>query len=101
MTIEDFTRFIEIETERQEKIDKLYHMDIDMIQFFEPFYEREKILLKYIYDEEGINWIEWYLFERPRLPEGEHHAWDENENPICYDIPSLYSFVEESHKIKN
>jgi hypothetical protein len=73
------------------------------------------------YTNDGIEWVSWFIFEnewgetdRSKLPVyrknesgvmeldlnyNGHAANDENGNPICYDIKSLWEYIEEHHKL--
>lgn len=63
------------------------------------------------YNEEGIDWINWYIYENDfgnydwnkynKTDKIEYPATDENGNPICYSFESLYNHIEENHKLNN
>jgi hypothetical protein len=54
--------------------------------------------MKSIFDEEGHDWIDWYLYERIGFNDKVNLATDENGKEICYDIPSLWEVVKEHLK---
>jgi hypothetical protein len=80
-----------------------------------------QIILDLTYTEEGVDWINWFMFEndfgekdwsgliyskdvdgktitekKESLPG--HGAYDKDGNSICYDIPSLWETVKEYKK---
>ena len=63
------------------------------------------------YTKEGIEWIEWFLFEadsgkkdfNKNRKEGEPHCWgatNKDGNPIAYSYESLWKLLEKEYKIK-
>ena len=96
MKLEVFDRVIKLIQTQQEKSNLLYKLGIDSTSYEEDFQETISLLLKAYYGEAGADWIEWYLYEREMLKnKDENSATDENGEPICYDVPSLWKFVEE------
>ena len=72
-------------------------------------------ILKLYYDEEGIDWINWFIYESdwgekdfsliPTINEENkskdmHGAHDKDGNPIAYSIESLWELLEKDYKIK-
>lgn len=65
------------------------------------------------YKDEGLDWITWYLFEFVRspfdskadkdfmYPDREPAAWDSDKAPICFNIDTLYDYVNENCKLEN
>jgi len=70
------------------------------------------------YGEEGVQWVEWFILDSnwgerdwstcdaynekgeivARKGEPRHGAYDENGEPICYSLESLYKYLK---KLKN
>lgn len=95
MTLETFTKMIDAINERDSKIHELYKLGVDLIHFDDEYYKYviEPLLLE-TFGEQGVDWINWFVYERPSFKKDrEHSATDENGNPICYDIPSLFEYV--------
>jgi hypothetical protein len=67
--------------------------------------------MKSQYNEEGLEWISWYIyeysppdelnFEKWMYPDKEPGAWDVDGTPICYNIDSLYDYINEHCKLVN
>lgn len=126
MTFEKFTEIINTHKEFSERAHNLYMVGVDML---ESKYELNSLfitlfdlLLTSHYNEEGKEWIEWFIYESDygerdwsgvsaykENEKGEiekventvkHGAHDVDGNPICYDMKSLYEYVETNCKIK-
>lgn len=76
---------------------KLYDLNIDLINYSEPYDAVISLLMKEIYGEVGQDWWLWFCYEnafgRNRL-----EAFDEKGNKICYSWKSLHSFLEKNYK---
>ena len=93
MTLEKFTEVIDSLKKTGEDLNKLYKLNVDLVEFVEPYETIISRLIKEIYGEEGYDWFSWFCYDRD-FGEKELGAWDENENPICYDIKSLWEYLE-------
>ena len=93
MKQEVFIHILDKIRDKSNKIDKLYYLGIDLINFSDDSNEVIDILFKVYYGKEGADWIDWYLLERD--PDGDQfQAIDKDANPICYDDISLWEEVE-------
>ena len=93
MTLEKFTEIIDSLKKTSEDLNKLYKLNVDLVEFVEPYETIISRLIKEIYGDEGYDWFSWFCYDRD-FGEKELGAWDENENPICYDIKSLWEYLE-------
>lgn len=93
MTLEKFTEIIDSLKKTEDDINKLYKLNVDLTEFVEPFELIMSKLLREIYGDEGYDWFSWFCYERD-FGEKELGAWDENNNPICYDVESLWQYLE-------
>jgi hypothetical protein len=83
-------------------VSDLYDRKVDLIEFVDSYHTIISTLLKSIYGEKGLDWLQWFCYEndfgqKPCTGEdGEptHCATDENGNPICYSFESLWEFLE-------
>lgn len=46
-----------------------------------------------VFNEEGKDWIDWYLYERVGFDGKILEAWDEKGNVICHNVESLWDTV--------
>ena len=93
MRQEVFTHILDKIRDKSKRIDELYTLGIDLINFSDDSDEVINILLKVYYGKEGADWIDWYLWEQ-NLKGGKYQATDKDGNPICYDDRSLWEEVE-------
>jgi hypothetical protein len=49
------------------------------------------------YTKQGAEWVNWFVYET-NYGQKDMEAKDENGNPICYDVKSLYEYIEKHHK---
>lgn len=99
---EKFVKLIKDYQEWSEKINKV--CDVLGINVFEAeWIEYTSVLfdntLHLIFEDEGVDFINWWLFERDGNPELK--AWDENEKEIPLDtVEDLWEFVKDYEKSK-
>ena len=116
MVYEKFKEVLDAIRNVDDFIDKAYKMGIDMIDsplysafptIYKPLFEKE-------FGEDGMEWIEWYLYELPMLrefdekqegkkkeKEVEKYAKDSNGDPI--DVSSdeaFYEFLKKEYLIE-
>jgi hypothetical protein len=94
MTYEQFEDTIKRLEEISITTNTLHSCGIDLLDYNEKYYTIITTLLNSIFKLEGKDWIDWYLYERPGFGEGIGKAWDENNNEICHNIPSLWDTVK-------
>lgn len=98
MTYENFLK-ITLELQKQERIvDNLYKNNVDLLEFIDPYHGLIHLLIKEIYGEEGVDWFSWFCYENDFGQKG-LEAWDADKNPICYDLKSLWEFLEANKPI--
>ena len=103
MNLKTFTTIIEGIEKHNERKNNAYKLGIDLIAFDEDYYrEVVRPLMAEVFTEEGIGWINWYLYERPSITGGKNlEAFDKDGKPICFDIPSLFSVLQELYLNKD
>jgi len=94
MTLTTFTKLIETFEAQSLKKHEAYKIGIDLLNFDEEYYGGViQPLLVEVFGPEGLDWVEWYLYERDLITGKLAKAWDEHGNEICHNIPSLYQTV--------
>lgn len=91
-------QFIEI-IEEYRAYEKEFDILSEFINFDHQVFEySNKVfnrLLKVYFDEEGIGWITYFLWELPEMGEGPH-VWDENKKEIpLNNLDDLWNLVKE------
>jgi len=95
MKLEVFEKIITGLADQQKKSMDTHALGIDLMEYESGWNEIAFLLISAYYGDEGQDWISWYLYERESFSGDILSATDENGEPICYDIPSLWKQVEE------
>jgi len=92
MTLDTFTFLIKGIQNQSEKTHELYKHGVDLLSFNEDYY-REVVnpLMLEAFGKEGVDWIDWYIYEKDGREDMK--AWDKEGNEICNNIESLYNEV--------
>ena len=97
----DFKQFKEI-IEGLTKVNARSHVTcqngIDLMNYDEDYHKIITTLIKSIFDEEGYDWISWFLYERIGFDGKVLSANDANGNQICNNIKSLWDTVKPYRK---
>ena len=110
MTYEVFLRLIMTYKKSEENCREWYKFGIDIHEGKYPIstylYGLMKAGYETTYTKEGINWIDWFIFEN----EYGQKDWskgktfedkgDADGNPIAYSYESLYELLEKDYKLK-
>jgi hypothetical protein len=99
MKYEAFEKIINSFQEQESKLGVARNLGLDLFDFIEPYHSMCVTLIEEIYGPIGAEWFCWFCYENDFGTKG-HGAWDENKNPICYDIKSLWNYLE-TEKSKN
>jgi hypothetical protein len=92
MTLETFTTLIEGIQNQSNKTHELYKHGVDLLSFNEDYYrEVVRPLMVEAFGKEGVEWINWYIYEKNGREDLK--AWDKDGNEICHNIESLYKEV--------
>jgi len=96
MTYENFASIVETLQKQSDLVNDLYSKKVDLIDFTDPYDGIIRILLTEVYTAEGYDWFSWFCYEND-FGTGKLDANDENGNPICYDVKSLWEFLETNY----
>ena len=81
MKQEVFQHILDTIRAQEAKIDKLYELEIDLINFADSYNSTINILLSVYFGKEGAEWIDWYLYER--AGRADMTAYDCDGNLTC------------------
>lgn len=121
MTYENFLKLTLGIKKTQEDSSKLYKLGVDLIEANEGFHKIIRALLDEIYTEEGIQWLDWFMYEsdfgqkdwslKPSYEnvdgimvktheagEVRYGATDKNGEPICYSFESTWEYLKQYEK---
>ena len=97
MELERFKTIIETLRDASDRTDQLYKLNVDLIDFTDPYNLDIHQLIEEIYGEGGIDWWSWFCYEND-FGRGNLEAWDKNKVKICYDVESLHYLLETEYK---
>jgi hypothetical protein len=103
MKYEDLEKYLYILSEQHKKLEELHKLGVDLIDFSDPYMTLTRILWMEILTSEGLDWLEWFIWERGGIegkPINEIGAWDENGNPICKDLKGVYEYLVANNYFK-
>ena len=100
MNYKNFKSIIENLEKIRERSHSIYILGIDLTNYEELYHNIITIFLDSIFNKEGKDWIDWYLYERVGFTNKVNLATDKDGKEICYDIPSLWEEVKNNLKCK-
>ena len=100
MNYKNFKSIIENLEKIRERSHSIYILGIDLTNYEEFYHNIITIFLDSIFNKEGKDWIDWYLYERVGFTNKVKLATDKDGKEICYDIPSLWEEVKNNLKCK-
>jgi hypothetical protein len=118
MTYEQFENLINTYEKIYNDFSELYSIGFNLLEgkyaIEEPVGKLVDIALESNFSEEGVSWVEWYMLENEfgkkdwsklkslnnePSPSDKYGARDQDGNPICYDIKSLWEEIQQ-YKLK-
>jgi hypothetical protein len=102
MKLEKFIEIVDLLKKQTEVTNQLYKLNVDLVEFADPYESVITILIKEIYSLEGYDWFSWFCYEcefGERYSKDNPGAWDKDGSPICYDLESLWNHLESEYKI--
>jgi len=125
MKLEHFEKLLNEYRTASDMISELHDIGVDLMEgrykLSDSLYNMFICSLDAHYTDIGVDWVAWFIYENewgkkdwnrvPSFKRNEEGVWeldidserygatDENGNPICYDIPSLWQYIETEHKL--
>lgn len=100
MNKEQFIKLLNSYDEFNNRVREYYKFGIDLMEsqhaISPPVDEMFNSILELHYNEFGIDWINWFIFEC-EFGERQMEAWDE-DRLICQNIDELYDYIEQYKK---
>jgi hypothetical protein len=103
MTFENFFKILDCYKRGSEMISDLHDFGFDLMEgkfkLSDILYEQLQHSIRSVYGDEGLDWVEWFIFEN-KYGEGDFvmEAWHEDEL-ICQTYEELYKYLEKHHKL--
>lgn len=101
MTYEIFEKIILDLQKTHDHANILYSHGIDITEVTDGLHTIIENLLGIIFNEDGKDWIDWFMYEKDFGRKEDLKAWDEDKNEIAYDIKSLYDLLINEYHNKN
>jgi len=92
MKYEDFEKVINSLKLISKRTSILYEQGVNIIEYEDIFHSTINTLLSSIFDEESMDWIDWFCYETD-FREKDLKATDEDGNEICRNIKELYELL--------
>lgn len=82
-------------------IDKLEELGIDICEnpLVSSVYKLFDTIISDSYGQEGLEWVQWWVYEKSNNPELKAYETDEqgNEVEIIRNVDELYNYLEKYH----
>lgn len=101
MTKEGFIKLIENALNYSKELDRWSDFGIDLFELpiSELGWNFLNVVLPELFSDEGVDWINWWLFEKPGFGGDPNQAYDEDGNVIPTDtIDDLWNIVKDYQK---
>jgi hypothetical protein len=98
LNFQEFKTVIESLKKVSNRTHGIYQFGIDLLDYDEDYHKVITVLMKSIFEEEGYDWISWYLYERDGFDGKVLSATDSDGNEICHNIESLWDTVKPYRK---
>lgn len=125
MKYSDFLKIVLTLQKMDRVLSETNKLNVDLVNFVEPYSEIVDVLIKNIYGEGGLDWFQWFCYESEYgtrdWSKGDTYrqnedgtselihkdgdirfgAYDEEGNPICYSHESTWEYLEKNFRIKS
>ena len=102
MTFENFFNIIDCYKRGSEMISDLHALGFDLMegryQLSNILYEQLQNSIRFVYGDEGLDWVEWFIFEN-NYGDNKMEATDEDGKLICQSYEELFIYLEKNHKL--
>lgn len=92
-----FEKIINSLEKHDETTSTAYKIGIDLLIASDPLNNVITILFDEYYGDYATDWLHWFCYEND-FGRGSLTAHDENEEPICYSVKSLWEYLEKNKK---
>lgn len=95
MTYERFLKLTLGIQKNDRVLSELNKLGIDLINFSDGYYVIIDELTREIWTKEGVDWLNWFMWEADFGQKADITAHDENGKPICYSHESTYEYLKQ------
>ena len=97
MTYENFLKVTLSLQKESRVISELYKLNVDLIEFLDPYHQIISLLIEEVYGKEGAEMFDWFCWENDFGQKG-LKAFDKAGNSIYHSHESLWAFLESIRK---
>lgn len=98
MNFEQFKIVIEALEKARERSHAICMLGVELLDYDEAYHITIQTLIEAVFHKEGVDWIEWFLYERPGFGDTPLKATDADGSEICHNIESLWETVKPHRK---
>ena len=103
MTFANFKQITDLMVKSSIDLDKSKDLNIDLLDFVEPYHITINFLWGQILTVEGLDWLEWFMYEKGYIQDGlgksDFGAYD-GDTEICKDLEGLYDYLTKNNYFK-
>jgi hypothetical protein len=113
MIFEKFKEIIDYMLISSQTLNKTHELGIDLLEFTEGYSKTIQLLWKSVLTDEGLDWLEWFLYEKDYIHDGigrpdmtayatVYNSLSESEEKveIAKDLEELYKYLLENNYFK-
>ena len=97
MKLSEFKLLIKTLEEQDDMMDAAYKANVDLIHFVDGYHKCIHLLMSAHYGTEGVDWWSWFCYENDFGKKG--LTASDKGTPICYDVKSLWQYLEKGCKL--
>ena len=105
MTYEQFENLLGNYKEGQDMLSELYDLGFDFAEgkykLIDNWHGMLVSCLGCVYNEEGVDWVDWFVFETNWQQKDGYEAYDKDNNKIAQDLKGLWELLEQDYKLKS
>jgi hypothetical protein len=102
MEFSKFKEYVDILSKLHQENRQLYKIGVNLTEREESYQKLLSILWNEILTDDGINWLEWFLYDKGAIGciREDMKAWDAEKNEICKDLNGLHEYLKKSGYFK-
>jgi hypothetical protein len=94
MKYELFEQIINKIKESNSRVNQIYSLGVDLTQVTDGLHAVISHLFGAYYGQAGLDWIDWWCYDKEFGKREDINAWDQDNNEICRNLYELWQEVE-------
>ena len=90
-----FEKIIHELKKNSDKVSQMYRQGVDLTQITDPLHQVISYSLGAHFGQEGLDWIDWWCYDKDFGSRGDLKAYDSSGNEICKTIYDLWETIED------